>query len=276
MKKIYTLFASLFFTIALFAADARPMMSKLTIQSMDNSDIKVMIDGKRFDPEFNSLVLDNLRPGIHQIKVYKEKGRLINIFGNQRYQVVYNTTINVRAGTHTMISLDRFNRAKFSVVNLRNKPGNGYGRDRGDDRNRNFNDHEYDYDHDGRPGNQNDDWFDDDNGYGNNRHGQYDRNDSYNRPMSDYEFAQAMQTVSREWFENDKLKKAEQVVAGNTMTSSQVKQLVQLFSFENNKLELAKQAYANTIDKQNYYVVEDALSFNTSKRELEDFTRHFR
>jgi len=272
MKKIYTLISSFFFAISLMAAGAHPMAGKLTIRSFDNDDIKVVIDGKRFDPRFNSMMLDNLRPGFHQIKVFKERDRFINIFGHRRYDVVYNATINVRPRTHTLISIDRFNRSKVEVITLygysRGK-GNAYGKNKG---NRysdwDENDHQFDFDRDGRQGRQEDDWYDDDRGYRD--HGRF------MTPISDREFSQVLQSLSREWFENDKMSKARQVVDGNLFTSAQVKQLVQMFSIESNKLELAKYAYANTIDKQNYYVVDDAFSMSRSKRELDDYERRSR
>lgn len=263
MKKIYTLFVSLLFGAALFAADARPVVSKLTIRSQDNDDIKVMIDGKRFDPSYNSLMLENLKPGSHKIKVYKEKDRLFNIFGTKKYELVYNASIVVKPRTHTLITIDRFNRSKVDVQTLYNY-GNGKGNNGRGSRDWDERDHHYDFDRDGRPGSQDGDWYDDDDFRG---------NDRYARAMSDYEFTHAMAAINREWLESDKLKKAEQVVDANFFTSSQVKQMVQYFSFETNKLELAKYAFRKTIDPQNYYMVEDALSLNKSKKELQDFTR---
>jgi hypothetical protein len=51
---------------------------------------------------------------------------------------------------------------------------------------------------------------------------------------------------------------------------------VRLFGFESNKLDLAKQAYQNTIDKQNYHIVADELSFSTSKTDLNRHIRNVR
>ena len=49
-----------------------------------------------------------------------------------------------------------------------------------------------------------------------------------------------------------------------------------LFGIESNKLNLAKQAYANTVDKRNYSIVNDAFNFNSSKDELARFIRNIR
>ena len=49
-----------------------------------------------------------------------------------------------------------------------------------------------------------------------------------------------------------------------------------LFVFESNKLEVAKSAYRKTVDKQNYYQLNDALTFSSSKEELARFIRESR
>ena len=49
-----------------------------------------------------------------------------------------------------------------------------------------------------------------------------------------------------------------------------------LFTFENNRLEIAKLAYNKTIDKNNYYQLNDALTFSNSKEELARFIRQSR
>ena len=43
------------------------------------------------------------------------------------------------------------------------------------------------------------------------------------------------------------------------------------FSFEDGKLEFAKQAYANCLNKDEYYLVNQAFIFSSSKNELNEF-----
>lgn len=134
---------------AVFAADIR-FTGKLTIRSLDNDDIKVMVDGKRFDPAFNSLMLENLRPGLHKVKVFKERDRFFNGFGRRKYAVVYEGTIQVRPGSHILLTIDRFNRSKVEMRTVF-----GRGRDHGRDNDRRHKDwdddrHFYDFEHDGR------------------------------------------------------------------------------------------------------------------------------
>ena len=260
MKTIFTLLASLILSVAVFAADARPK-SMLTIKSSGIGDIRVVLDGRRFEPGDNSVEIRELQSGLHQVKVYRQKGNgLFNIFGKQ-YEMVYSTSVMLKPATQVKISIDRFGRASIDERKIR-----GYsGRDNGWGRNKDFkgrdddwgSGHGYDFDHDGKLGD-------------------YDTNYGYEKGMSDREFSQVLQAISKEWLESNKLKSATQIVKTNSMTSAQVKQLVLMFTFENNKLDLAKQAYANTVDKKNYFMINDVFSFNNSKEDLARFIRNFR
>ena len=94
MKRIFTLLASLILTISVFA-EARPK-STLTIQSTEMGDIRVVIDGRRFEPNDNFMRIQGLEAGSHQVKIYVEKRNgMYSIFG-KKYQVVYNTILNIK------------------------------------------------------------------------------------------------------------------------------------------------------------------------------------
>lgn len=252
MKKIFTLLTSLALGLAVFAAEARPK-SSLTIKSADRSDLKVVIDGRRFEPNHNSITVKGLDAGYHKIKVYKERNNgLFTIFG-KRYEVVFNGTITTKPRTDVTIFIDRFGKTTIAS-------------DRKNGRN----------DRDNRRWNDDDDEFDFDRG---NNYGDYDdRNNrgGYESSMNDREFSRVLQSIEKEWLESNKLKSATQIVRNNMLTSAQVKQMLILFSFENDKLELAKVAYANTTDKRNYNMIYDVFSFNSSKDELARYIRNFR
>lgn len=246
MKTIFTLFASLFMSIAVFAA-ARPM-SMLTIKSVDNAEIRVVLDGKRFQPNDNSIMFGSMEPGRHDIKIYRQRKNAWFNLNGKGYELVYNTTIDLKRRTHLFITVERNgfismqeNRIKKDF-DWNDGNDNGYGRhDRDDDRDKNGQ------------------W------------GEYDQHDGYARPMSDREFKNVLLSIDKEWLESNKFKSASQVVKTNNFTTAQVEQILLLFSFENNKLELAKQAYMNTVDKRNYSNLFDVFSFNSSKKELERY-----
>ena len=149
----------------------------------------------------------------------------------------------LKSRTVVAVMINRFGRA---CVEERRRDNNGrwdddrYDDDRYDD----------DYDH------NNDDW---NNGYGN--------------VIRDRDFTAAKEQIKKEWFENTRLTIAKQIIDANNFRASQVKEIVTLFTFENNKLEIAKYAYRKTVDKQNYFQVNDAFTFSSSKDELARFIR---
>jgi hypothetical protein len=243
MKTIFTLLASLTLSVSLFAADARPK-SALAVKSLDKNDILVVVDGRSFNPGLSSLMIKGMDAGDHTISVYREKD------SRGFPEMIYNTTLEVKPKTLVSISIDCFGQASLDETRIR---GNAYADEKG--------------------------CYDISEGDNSGKLGDYDSHYAYTSnasSMSDRQFSQLLQSISKEWLESNKLKSATHIVSINNLTAAQVKQLVQLFSFETNQLELAKQAYTTTVDKENYFVVSDVFSFNGSKLELARYIRNFR
>jgi hypothetical protein len=87
-------------------------------------------------------------------------------------------------------------------------------------------------------------------------------------PMSMQDFGSAKQSIAAKSFEDSKLTIAKQIINTNCLLSSQVKEIMLLFSFEDTRLELAKYAYGYTFDIGNYYKLNDAFTFESSIDEL--------
>lgn len=68
MKKIFTLIAGMLFAATLFAADRRPVVK---INSSKN--YKIVIDGKAYFGNNNTISLDRFNGGRHTIKVFEMK-----------------------------------------------------------------------------------------------------------------------------------------------------------------------------------------------------------
>ncbi len=246
MKTISTLFTSLLMSIAVFASDANPK-SMLTIKSLTKSNIQVEIDGKRFDPSKNILMVDNVTAGYHSVAVYR-KNR--HGFFNDGFEMVYSGSLTVKPFSNIVVTIDRQGKAGIAYQKI-----NRYG-----------NDDEWAYDNhdsqDKNSGNNNGRWED-------------NRNyNSYARGLSDREFDQVINAMQKEWFETNRMKSASHIISTNFFTADQVKEMISIFTSEDNKLEIAKQAYSKTLDKENYRCVSDALSFSNSKNELARFIRN--
>ena len=241
MKKIFTLFASSLLAVAVFATGVKPT-SMLTITSAGQEEIRVVMDGKTFEPNNNSVIIENINTGTHDIAVYRQKKNGFATFFGKKYEMLYNTTFNVRNRTHVVINIDRKGRVTTQETKL-TRIGNGNG------------------------------------GYGNDNNGQwddYDTHEGYASGMNDREFTRVIQSIQKEWLESNKLKSASQIAKTSAMSASQVRQLVLLFDIESNKLEIAKQAYGNTVDKRNYNIVSDLFNYSSSKATLDRYIRNYR
>ncbi len=263
--------------MVVFAAAPRPK-SMLTITSLERGDIKVVIDGRRFEPRDNSMRLYGLQPGRHAVTIYREvRGGFFNLRGRM-YERVFTSSIHVRPNRHLSITVNRNGRtilreAKFNNGNSRrNYPDYRAPRDQRDRDYRNrevwgddFEEgRDFEYDVDGRDGDY--EWDD----RGNAR-------DVLGPVMNGREFDRVLESIDREWLESNKMKSVTQIVSTHYFTSAQVKDMMGLFTIESNKLDLAKMAYAKTVDKHLFLsTVDDAFTFNGSRDELARFIRNSR
>lgn len=256
MKTTSTLIMAIFISMASFAI---PAQSKLSITVVGHQNIQIMVDNNRYQGQENSIVINNLQPGHHTIKVYSSRNnQQRRIWGhNNNIRLIYSSTVYVRPGYYTGITIDRFGKA---VVDQRAIHSNR----RNDDWN--------DYKNDGHYNDRNDRYDERDDRY-NDRYN--DRNDHNRRPATEQSFTSMVQSLRREYSENSRLVLAKQIIERNYFSAEQVKYMMQLFSFENNKLELAKIAYRNTTDQRNYFVVYDVLTYSSSKEQLAEYIRRF-
>jgi hypothetical protein len=264
MKAIFTLLLSTLFSFSLLAYDG----TRLTVSSAGNIKMRVEVDGRRYNMDDKEIFIRNLRPGYHTVKIYRDKKKNNRWwdfgFGNNRQETVYNNQVYLRRGHHLDILINRFGKV---IVDERpinrnddwyNAEDDRYDGDRDRDRDRDKNkdlDRDDDRDHDSRDP-------------------RYD--DNYSRVMSDFDFNRAKENLRKEWFENTRMTTAKFIMDRNYFTSQQVKELLELFTFENNKLDLAKYAYGKTVDKRNYYIVNDVFAFGNSKDELARYIRDYR
>jgi hypothetical protein len=89
------------------------------------------------------------------------------------------------------------------------------------------------------------------------------------QPMSNQEFASLMQVIRNRSFDSDQLLIARQAVRNSVLSTTQIRQIMDLFSFESTKLEFAKFAYDYCFDRQNYFLIYDAFDFSDSISMLE-------
>ena len=268
MKKISTLGFGILFSLASFAGIAP---NRLTVLAEGNTNIKVTVDGSRFDQQSvnSSVVFDNLQPGFHSVKVYQLTEKRFGFFGRKRgddYRLVYTASVNIKPLFSTTIQLNRFGKAQIIEQPIRGN-NRGWGNDdrRRDDRSYNGDDrkNDRDYNNNGR----NDD-------YG--RNNGYDNSGGYSHTISNEDFFAAERVMERENFDDARLLYAKRLMDDNYLSAEQVKELARFFSFDNSRLDFAKYAYSKTTDKNNFSVVCNAFSSNNSKDQLMIYIRNYR
>ncbi|MEP6675397.1 MAG: DUF4476 domain-containing protein [Ferruginibacter sp.] len=241
MKKLF--FLSLVLAVSLSSFADRGT-TKLTINSNNKKNLTIMVDGYTKTNGFDNVTsLGDLNSGSHNIKIYE--ATRTGFFGRRSNKTLYDGNMYLRANFETIVSVSgngKIDISEHPFFNGRDNKG-------------------YDNRNDGR---RNDDKRDD----------KWENNGrKYNQPMSIQSFEQFKQSIRREAFDNTKQNIAMQVLSSSYLSAEQVKQVVQLFSFDQSKLAIAKYAYSNCTDKENYYCVNDAFSFSSSKDELSRYIR---
>lgn len=226
MKKLTTLFI-LALSVAFTAVAAPFRGGKLTIYSHHQSAVRVFIDGKRYPLEYNMLVLNNIEPGNHTIKIVERSSSSYNVPAN-REKVLYNGSVYFRSNYHVDIVINRFGKTLVDEQDARNSR-----------------------------------WDDDDDYY----------EPGLEAAMTDAAFESLRKTLQQEKFTSNRMTVAKTAISSNYFKTDQVRQMAQLFSFEDDKMQVVKQAYAKTVDRNNYYQLSDLFSFSSNKEELSRYIR---
>lgn len=250
MKKTFTLTTAVLVSLTMYAYND---FSGITVSASGNTTgLKVTIDGNDYrSNNDNTVFISNLSAGYHVVKIYQLKNEGRNRYFAPNYRLVYNAKVYVRPRYDIDITINRFGKAFYDEQPSTNV----------------YNDND---DHHGNGGN-------DDHHDNNGNNNGWNNNDNHStREMNAQSFNRFRESLRNESFENTRVNMAKQVIAANYFTTSQVKDILQVFNFENNKLELARYAYRYTIDKKEYYSLADCFNFSSNKDELIRYINNYR
>jgi len=247
----------LIFTLAIcfgiLSARASFLPSSLTLRMWDYSLMSVVFDGQVYDQTNTSFTISNVSGGSHFLKVYRyftNSHGMVNSFP----KMVFSGYISLSPGKSItgMISGD----CHFVVLSEYSIAPTGYHHGNG---------------HHGNPhhGNNSGNNY---SGYSNNNYNDYN---SGFEGMSNYDFMNLKSLVASTSFDDTKLAICKQAVSANSVTSSQVSELMMLLTFESGKLDLAKFAYGNVVDKSRFYLVNNAFTFSSSIDELNRYIQSY-
>jgi hypothetical protein len=89
--------------------------------------------------------------------------------------------------------------------------------------------------------------------------------------MPDDVYNAAKTSIVSKNFESTKLAVARQIFSNYCLLAADVRDIMGLFAFESSRLEFAKFAYPLTYDAQNYFIVNDGFTFESSIDNLQQF-----
>lgn len=157
-------------------------------------------------------------------------------------QLLYRTTLNVR--NNSRMVLDFFTTEGLYLLGTYPVPDHSYG----------FN-------------SWNEVW---NNPYGS--PGDWNENVNYPNVMDGRDFQQFLAAMKKEaWFDEKKTAFIQAQGRHAMFTSRQISILVKDLSFDKNKIALAKLLFPKCVDKQKYYLIGEALDFESSKQEVMDY-----
>ena len=90
-------------------------------------------------------------------------------------------------------------------------------------------------------------------------------------PCSPEDYNSILTSVKAQAFDDDRLKVAKQALSAQFLTVDQIVGIAKLFPFENSKIEFLKFAYFHCINREQYYRVNEALTYSSSKDEINEF-----
>jgi hypothetical protein len=250
-KRIVTLIAilSAFFS---FEAAANNYTAELVLSVWDNASFYIVVDGQTISNKSNSYHI-GLDYGNHRLEVYAYSS-----YGNLSH-CYFNNYISLSPGI-TTATITRF--GDFHKIS--HKENNNYAHYGNTGRNGHY----------GNNGNYGYNGYNNNSGYNAPTYGSsgyYNgHNGYYSYSMSNADFNELKRIIRNTSFDNSRLDIAKSAVVDG-ITSSQVKELCNLFTYESTRLEFAKFAYHYTVDKNRYYIVNDALIYRSSKSELSEY-----
>lgn len=258
MKKLSLLFGVLFLASVLNARGNQGQ-SDLNVRLWNNAPFKIILNNQGFNRTTN-FQTKNIRPGYHSIKIMSIQP---NRNGNGGFnKVLYRGDIKVPANSKVVATVTPNQRIKLNVVKKQrvirrnghrnNRYNNGYGN------NVNYNNTGYN-----NYGN-NDPLCNVNNNYG-----------SQNYVMSNVRLDQLIYTMDEAHFDSAKLAIAKQAIHQNNFTTRQVALIMRAFTFESNRLKFAKLAFDKTIDQENYFLVNNELTYNSSIANLNDYINRY-
>jgi hypothetical protein len=93
--------------------------------------------------------------------------------------------------------------------------------------------------------------------------------------MDNNTFSSFFSAVKAAPFKSDKMDLIETAAQTSAFTTKQCKRLVDLNTFDDDKIEMIQLLYPRIVDKQNFFILLESLSFISSKDKINDFIKGY-
>ena len=251
-----TLFTTIAIGLMMLTANANHF-SAFNLKMFDNGNFSVVLDNQPAQSHAGFFTASKIEPGYHKLKVIRYYASPYGFSMNQK--VVYKGWISIPAQSVMYAQINC--NSQLSVVKVEPyffPSAGGCNNDYDEDC-------EDEYTNCGYEGNG---W---NTNYVNGGNGWVNPVPPMPMCMSQMEFMQLKSNIDNKSFESSRLQIAKQALGYNYFSSAQVADMMSVFSFETTRLDFAKSAYAKVIDKQNFYLVNNAFSFESSIQDLNQY-----
>lgn len=93
--------------------------------------------------------------------------------------------------------------------------------------------------------------------------------------MSPDDFDRFLEQMKRQSFDSERKRMVENVVLTSEFTTGQAVSLMAVYSFDSDRKAFLKKIYPRITDKHNFYQAIDKLTFDSDKREVEQFVAQY-
>jgi len=224
--------------------------SMLKVRTADNMRINVMVDGRYFNKTGTSVTVGDLPYGRHRLRVYEasqtRRGRVFQ-------EVIYEGKVITDPGMITILVYD----PATDQTDIQEQQINSY-----------LNDHPIPNANTGQ-----------------NNSGSYDDGDNNNSApvaapapvasgsLTSAKIDQLKTKVNAKKTDTDKMNTLKTELSGETFTTAQLGDMMDLFNFESAKVEFAKWAYSSTVDKDYFSDLEGKLTYKNYQDDLDKFIK---
>jgi hypothetical protein len=223
--------AIVMFFAAIMSFSAVRAHANLTVQTSEMGHFSLELNGQFYDFNQNMFSMPNIMPGMYNVRLH----RWMPSFGNQgTWNIVYQGVVQVLAMHNTVLNYNSWTGATVQHLPMMTGPNMPYPPVPGMP---------------SAPGMPIGGFF---------------------MGMDPLAFDQFMVQLNNISFDSNKLDFAKFAVRQNGITVAQLRQALTRFSFDSNRLNLAQFAYQFTIDRHNYFMLQDAFTFQSNFRKLMD------